>query len=421
MKNVQRYTCYVSIPFGKKVDPSTGQTIDFDLIYGEAIRPAVEDAGLECRRGDDLTSAGILQRSIIEAVLRSDVMIADLSTMNANVFYELGMRHAIRRGRTIIISSNIHIPWNVQYLPVFLYEVSESGTLDAAHIAHSRDHLKEMLQPGFERSFVDSPVFEFFPDLHVSMPFESLKTGPTQYRLISQEEEKKSEKLGTLLGPPRTAMQDKSVEDRIVALRSIEPEVLAADDPSASLQIELLRSYRDSSSWNDMIRLFGLFPPDLQLMPVVVQQTALALNRTGDRDRALTLLNDLVNREGGDSETYGLLGRIYKDRFAESNDEKDLDQAIDAYRQGFKADQNDYYPGVNLVTLLNTKGDKASRDEMDHVLPILRDIIDKQVREGPSGYWETATGLELAALHAMIGSPLGAMPTRPALVPRRHG
>ena len=118
----------------------------------------------------------------------------------------------------------------------------------------------------------------------------------------------------------------------------------------------------------------------------------------GDRNRALSMLNDLVNQKGGDSETYGLLGRIYKDRFAESNEEKDLDQAIDAYRKGFEADKSDYYPGVNLVTLLNTKGDKASRDEMDQVLPVLRDIIDQRMSEGPSGYWEIATGLELAAL-----------------------
>ena len=399
MKNILRHTCYVSIPFGKKNDPATGRTIDFDQIYSTVIRPAVEEAGLECLRADELRSSGILQRAVIEAVLRSDVMIADLSTTNADVFYELGLRHAVRRSRTIIIGSNeSRLPFNVSYLRVLLYQVGDAGVLDAENSDLLRSQLRELLGPGFERTVVDSPVFQFYPDLLVRMPFESAADQTTQFRTISQDEEDEREKFDSLLGRLRAAMELKSQEERIEALRRIEPEILAADDPSATLQIELLRSYRDSSSWQNMIRLFESFPMKIQQMPVVVQQTALALNRMGDRDRALSMLNDLVNQKGGDSETYGLLGRIYKDRFAESNEEKDLDQAIDAYRKGFEADKSDYYPGVNLVTLLNTKGDKASRDEMHQVLPVLRDIIDQRMSEGPSGYWEIATGLELAAL-----------------------
>jgi len=276
--------------------------------------------------------------------------------------------------------------------------VGDAGVLDAANSDLLRSQLRELLGPGFERTVVDSPVFQFYPDLLVRMPFESAADQTTQFRTISQDEEDQREKFDSLLGRLRAAMELKTQEERIEVLRRIEPEILAADDPSATLQIELLRSYRDSSSWDNMIRLFESFPTKIQQMPVVVQQTALALNRMGDRDRALSMLNDLVNQKGGDSETYGLLGRIYKDRFAESNEEKDLDQAIDAYRKGFEADKSDYYPGVNLVTLLNTKGDKASRDEMHQVLPVLRDIIDQRMSEGPSGYWEIATGLELAAL-----------------------
>ena len=57
-------TCFVDMPFGRKVDPATGVEIDFDQIYKDGIKPAVEAAGLQCIRGDKEDSGGRCQSKI---------------------------------------------------------------------------------------------------------------------------------------------------------------------------------------------------------------------------------------------------------------------------------------------------------------------------------------------------------------------
>ena len=113
-------SCFVSIPFGIKSDPS-GRSLDFDYLYAEVIRPGVEAVEVECRRLDDYPMGAIWHKTLFEAIVGSDFVIADVSTANANVFYELGVRHALRRGRTILISAGGPLPGNISYARVLWY------------------------------------------------------------------------------------------------------------------------------------------------------------------------------------------------------------------------------------------------------------------------------------------------------------
>ena len=61
-------TCYVSMPFGQKIDPGTGRTIDFDAIYRELLKPASEAAGLATSRADELEPSPVLLRPIMTAM-----------------------------------------------------------------------------------------------------------------------------------------------------------------------------------------------------------------------------------------------------------------------------------------------------------------------------------------------------------------
>ena len=100
---LDRRSCYVAMPLGLKTDTIRGIAIDFDRIYDLAVRPAAEEAGFECRRADSFQSRGAVQREIARAVLDSDAMIADLTTANANVLYELGLRHGGSNGITLLL------------------------------------------------------------------------------------------------------------------------------------------------------------------------------------------------------------------------------------------------------------------------------------------------------------------------------
>src|SRR5208337_3173522 len=97
-------------------------------------------------------------------------------------------------------------------------------------------------------------------------------------------------------------------------------------------------SYRAASEWKEMIRLAGAMPEPLRRSTLVQEQLAFALNRAGDGEKAEQVLIDLIRSRGPSSETYGLLGRVYKDRWDAAVKEGDkmlarglLSKAIEAY------------------------------------------------------------------------------------------
>ena len=94
--------CFVLMPFGRKTD-EVGRTIDFDRVYNEIIRPGVVAADLEPIRADEETVGGIIHKPMFERLMLRDYAVADLTTANPNVLYELGVRHGIRPHTTLLI------------------------------------------------------------------------------------------------------------------------------------------------------------------------------------------------------------------------------------------------------------------------------------------------------------------------------
>ena len=87
--------CFVVMPFGVKPD-GRGGSIDFDAVYEKLIAPAIAEAKLQPLRGDQEHIGGMVHKPMFERLILSDYAVADLTTANANVFYELGVRHAVR-------------------------------------------------------------------------------------------------------------------------------------------------------------------------------------------------------------------------------------------------------------------------------------------------------------------------------------
>ena len=85
---------FVAMPFGVKKD-SQGNEIDFNRVYAELIKPALEAAGLAVFRADQEGRAGDIRPTCSGAAV-ADLVVADLTIDNPNVWYELGVRHALR-------------------------------------------------------------------------------------------------------------------------------------------------------------------------------------------------------------------------------------------------------------------------------------------------------------------------------------
>ncbi len=119
----ERKLCFVVMGFGKKTDFETGRSLDLDATYESIIQPAVESAGLRCLRADEVLHSGVIDTEMYEMLLRSDLVIADISTGNVNAIYELGVRHALRPNSTIIMKEEAgKLYFDLSHIRTFMYQ-----------------------------------------------------------------------------------------------------------------------------------------------------------------------------------------------------------------------------------------------------------------------------------------------------------
>ena len=158
-------TCFVVMGFGKKTDFQSGRVLDLDKSYQYIIKPAAEDAGLECKRADEIIHSGLIDVPMYDQLLAADVVIADISTANPNAFYELGVRHALRPFTTITIAEDkMSFPFDVSHLAVRRYHHLGEG-IDFGEVMRMKSELTTAIRAILEKPEKDSPVYTFFADL----------------------------------------------------------------------------------------------------------------------------------------------------------------------------------------------------------------------------------------------------------------
>src|SRR5688572_7377687 len=118
------------MPFGQKPD-FTGAVVDSDAVYRELIRPAIEKAGFDPIRADEEMTGGIIHKPMFERLVLCEYAVADLTTANANVFYELGVRHAIRPWSTVLLfAAGGRLPFDVAPLRAMPYQLDGGKPTD---------------------------------------------------------------------------------------------------------------------------------------------------------------------------------------------------------------------------------------------------------------------------------------------------
>jgi hypothetical protein len=393
-----RAVCFVDMPFGKKSDLASGVEVDFDHIYESAIKPAITGCKLEPVRGDQERTGGIVHAPMFGRLLLSEYVVADLTLSNANVFYELGIRHTARPFTTVPIFATIHsLPFDVSLVRAIPYSLDKGKLTDEAAAKLRADLGKRLEDAKRGAASTDSPLFQLiakFPKIDL----------PHEVTEIFQDFVRHSEEFRNQLADARALPSN---EGRLKALKSIEDSLGDVQAAQSEILVDLMLSYRDVSAWDDMIRLSDGFHEGLKSNVLVRQQRGLALNRRnrpGDRDKAEQILKTIEKEKGPDPETLGILGRVYKDRYKELKKAgkswavADLDCAIGAYTRGFESDPRDYYPGVNAITLLVEKGDADAMQEAARLLPLVTFAVARRGGANSSDYWDLATVLELSAI-----------------------
>src|SRR5262245_42350546 len=378
--------CFVLMPLGRKT-ASGGSVVDFDDVYDRLIAPAVREADLEPLRADKDATDSIIHKPMFERLIFCPYAVADLTLANANVGYELGVRQTVRPQSTVLLfAEGGRLPLDVQDLPTIQYKL-DGACLAVEHIETAKAAIVKFLHEARTEA-KDRPIFQILD--YVPEPIvDHTRTD------VFREHIDYSDSLKSRLAEARKTGVD--------AVRAVETQLRSLDDVESGVLVDLMLSYRAVEAYESMVAFIEKMPRPLAETAVVQEQLGFALNRLKKREQAESVLLRVIEQRGPSSETYALLGRVYKDQWEEARNAGDtgrahalLEKGIDAYLKGFETDWRDALPGVNVVTLMELR--EPPHPARIAILPVVRYAVERKIAKGKRDYWDYATLLELAMI-----------------------
>jgi hypothetical protein len=401
---------FIIRPFGAK------EGVDFDRVERELIHPVLESLQIEGRTTGEIAEAGNIRTDMFEGLVSADLVIADISIHNANVYYELGIRHAMRDRITVLIRSALsEVPFDLTTDRYLLYDAQDPAT--------SRPALMDAVQQSVTARRQDSPVFLLLPGLEPADP-ETIHPVPSDFT-EEVRDARRNEDLALLavLGEEAAMFEWGLAGRRLVG-----------------------RAQFDASAWPDAratwLGVLDECPDDIEanLALGTVHQRLAQLGRSSDVLRRVLERQDVTTADR--AEALALRARNAKTLWTQSwRDEAKadwrpaalrsvlLDDARTSYDEAFLADQNRWYPGVNALALStvmlllardlpdvweerfeDSAGARAALDQLQRAVTVLAAAVRRSLdaeeyrclRSGgePGVWWDfTRAGLQLLTSH----------------------
>lgn len=319
--------CFVIIGYGKKTSYAKGKprVLDLDETFALLIKPVFDSLNIPCYRAIDKNLTENIDKLMLREIKNADIALADISTLNANVMWELGVRHALKPRYTIMICEKEQmngIPFDINHFPVHQYTHTEEG-IPYKEVERFKNNLfdvvKGILNQNPEKT--DSPVYTFLEDelnsktqvfakknTDNTIPFDSFAT------IMEKAEKAKDNKQFDVA----LELYNKANE---IALKNM----TLKSDLSFIICRQALCTYKSKK------------PNDLDALK-----------------KAKYLLESLNPVQSQDIEVLGISGAVHKRLNEITGDEQYLDNAIQFYERGFQLKQ-DYYNGINTAFMLYQK------------------------------------------------------------------
>ena len=360
-----RSRAFVAMPFGTREVTSAEEdgrsfTVDFDELYELMIAPALREAGCEPFRADEEPGAGDIRTDMYFELVTADLVVADISILNPNVFYELGVRHGVaERGVFMITAGWSRRPFDVAPDRTFSYDGSlfvPSTPRDDAwreRLGAEVERLGTVLRLALDadRQTIGSPVYKELKGLRPA-DWSAIETARAKYFEGILDDWQARVRLARRNGHPGDVL------------------TLARDAPTrfhrGKLMLEAARALvelqRFDVAESVLLDLLELDPDNLDAMCVL----GLVLGRLGRAAEAEQRIATVLEERPDDPEAQGALGRIRKDAWrAMWSGVDDLDErrliarrsaaqarlAIRCYRRAHRRDLESYYNGINVVGL----------------------------------------------------------------------
>jgi hypothetical protein len=317
-----RPICFVVMGYEKKTDPVTSKVYDLDKSFRSVIKKGVEDAGFRAVRSDMVMKPGQISRQMYQLLMDADLVVCDLTTLNVNAVFELGVRMAFRPKSTVVIAAEeTKIPFNLNQERLFRYKHG-GEVIDYEDAAAAQVMLTRACKAAVKGSEPDSLI----------------------YTLFHQQ-----------LEPPRWF---KTLSNADV------PPVAQTDSR------EFVREAKRRKDWTGLIQELARIhdQADTAQRPLdgfFTQQWALATYKQSETPEGVKLqdlldardiLERLTPRTSTDAETLGLWAATLK-RLSEhperdlASRKRDLNSSIASYRKGYILRQ-DHYNGANYAFLM---------------------------------------------------------------------
>jgi hypothetical protein len=354
-------SCFVIQGYGRKTDYRDGRVLDLDASYA-IIKDAVEAAGLECLRADEIQHSGTIDLPMYEWLLNADLVVADLSTYNSNAVFELGVRYALRPHATIIVAEEqFQNPFDFSHIAIRRYK-HLGDDIGAKEARRFRDELCAAIQTIAAERRVDSPIYTFLPTLRPPVDEKAIDEealapfAPVPTPIASET----APPLSTMLtrdGGADTETVDLNTKQ---LLEQAQKRINDSDFASARMLLEEARKRRPNDSF-------------------VIQRLALSTYKSKQPDPvtalkdALEVLRVLKPETCNNPETLELYGSIHQRLWEIDPAPELLDTGITAYARAFALKQ-DHSTGINFAFLLDLRAREhlkaGQRDEAitDHTL-----------------------------------------------------
>ena len=343
---------FIIRPFDKKKD-GKGDEIDFDAVARDLIDPALTAVGAEGRETLDIVQSGNIRTDMFRRLLTADLVIADLSIHNANVFYELGIRHALRDHGTLMLRCDADsFPFDLQTDRYFTYDKKDPGA-SVAKLTESLEAIKAQIAKDY--SAKDSPVFTSLPDL--------TEPDPSLFNPVPEDfgEEVSRAKARRWAGDLTLFSNEvKGLEWEMKGWRVV-----------GKAQFDIKAMMGAKTTWE---RVSDIEPQDLEanLMLGTIYE------RLGDLERSTDALNRALNnkkiKQNERAEAFSLLARNSKtrwrqdwenrapaDRATEALRSPHLQESFENYERAFDEDLNHFYSGLNSLAMIKVMVELAKK------------------------------------------------------------
>jgi tetratricopeptide (TPR) repeat protein len=401
-------------PDGKLPDPNV-EAIDFNRVYDEYIRPALESAGFEPFRADEEIRAGHIITDMFQELLVADLVVADLTIENPNVWYELGVRHALRaRGVIIVCGGRVTSAFDLYTDRKLRYSL-KNGAPDPAHLDEEKRKLADMVTATMDawHGRKISPVYHLLANLQ-EPDWKTLRIG---------EAREFWERHDAWEGRIELARSTGRIGDLLV---------LANEAPIAAFRVDawiaagkaLRRAGRFEFALEHLQHGLDRDPHNIDIlreMGICLQRLAQARAPGHSIERARQHYRGALKIFPRDAETWALLGRVDKDAWTATWDRPGqtpeqkregaayedalLRAAIDSYASAYRTNPGHYYSGINALTLMHLYCHLTKDTRYDAELETMAGAIRFAARcesDPRQIFWAKVT---LGDLEVLVGAP----------------